>query len=234
MKLKAGIFFFIMFVTTSAFSQSTTDSVKLSTKTNQTTFSIDNNIPKKTIIIKNDSLEQAKTFNVVKKIDSVSTWKPNPQQSIWFSVLIPGWGQFYNKKYWKIPIIYGGFAGIAYAISLNQKYYDSYSKAYRDFIDSNPNTNSYLNILPSSVASSPQWATSVLKNRTNSFRRYRDLSIIIGVGFYALQVIDAFVDAQLYTFDISPDLSMNIQPSLMTTAADYHSVTLGGSLNINF
>src|SRR5699024_9161580 len=89
-------------------------------------------------------------------VDSVSPtqqvetkqWIPDPQKATWLALIIPGGGQIYNKKYWKLPIFYGGFAGCAYAISWNNKTYKDYAQAYRDIMDDNPNTNSFLDLLP--------------------------------------------------------------------------------------
>lgn len=149
-------------------------------------------------------------------------FKPDPLKVVWMAAIIPGYGQIMNKKYWKLPIVYGGFLGCAYAISWNSTIYESYKTAYRDIIDNDPTTNSFLDILPKGITSidSPyiggeaSYKVALLKKQDN-FRRYRDLSIIVSVAYYALTIVDAYVDAQLYDFDISPDLSLRFQPTLM-------------------
>lgn len=179
--------------------------------------------------------------SVLKSIDSVVnrtpkihvSFKPNPQKSLWYALAFPGLGQIYNRKYWKLPIVYGGAAGLTYAITWNNKYYQDYARAYRDIMDSDPNTKSYEKILPYGMDATSTYAQSVLKNKQNSYRRYRDLSIVGAVAFYALTVIDAYVDAQLSDFDISPDLSMQIAPTLLESSNSFKP-TIGVQLNLNF
>lgn len=73
---------------------------------------------------------------------------PNPQRALWLSLIIPGAGQVYNRKLWKIPIVYGGFLGCLYALTWNNQMYNDYSQAYLDIMDDDPNTKSYMNMLP--------------------------------------------------------------------------------------
>jgi len=148
---------------------------------------------------------------------------PNSTKAVWYSVIFPGLGQIYNKKYWKLPIVYGGFMGIAYGLSFNQRYYTDYSLAYRDAMSDDPNLDSYKDFVP------PSWTNikeiqRVMKRKKDFYRRYRDLSIIGMIGMYAVCMIDAYVDAELYSFDISPDLSFRITPSIM----NYTTNTLSG------
>ncbi len=75
-------------------------------------------------------------------------WQPDPMRAVWMGAIIPGYGQIYNRAYWKLPIVYGGFLGCAYAISWNSVIYNDYRGAYYDIIDSDPLTDSYLDILP--------------------------------------------------------------------------------------
>ena len=139
---------------------------------------------------------------------SVKIYKPDPQKAIWYSALCPGLGQLYNRRYWKLPLVGAGVVGIAYAIGWNGKYYTAYTNAYRDIADDNPNTDSYLDLLPKGYTGyNISQLTTLIKNRQQTYRRYRDLSIISAVGVYLLCMIDAYVDAQLYDFDMSPDLS---------------------------
>jgi hypothetical protein len=168
-------------------------------------------------------------------IDSLANirprFKPDPNKSVWYALLFPGLGQIYNRKYWKLPIVYGGVAGITYAITWNGKYYNDYYNAYRDYMDSNPNTNSYVNLIPENYPEGQ--IESFLNSRQRSYRRYRDLSIIIGVAFYAITVVDAFVDAQLAEFDISPELSMKVKPKLMEEPQS-RIPSMGCALQVNF
>ncbi len=146
----------------------------------------------------------------VEPVDSVVAFKPDPVKAVWLGAIIPGYGQIVNKSYWKLPIVYAGFLGCAYAISLNSTRYQTYKKAYFDKIDTNDNTNSYLN-LPNGAKLSEQ----ILKSVYDQYRRYRDLSIFFTVGYYAVTLIEAYVDAQLFDFDISSDISMHIRPALL-------------------
>ena len=141
-------------------------------------------------------------------------WTPNPTKATWLAIVFPGGGQIYNRKFWKLPIIYGGFAGCAYALSWNGKMYKDYSQAYLDIMDSDPTTNSHLGILPPTGYSDSQ-AKEVLRKRKDMFRRYRDLSIFAFIGVYLISVIDAYVDAELSNFDITPDLSLRVEPTII-------------------
>lgn len=141
-----------------------------------------------------------------------ANFKPDPNKTLWLALTFPGAGQIYNRKYWKLPIIYGGAMGVAYAISYYGGHYNDYMRGYRDYLDSDPNTNYHLELLPQGYPESS--AGTYVKNAVNSYRRYRDIFIVVGVAVYALSVIDAYVDAQLADFDISTDLSMKVRPKL--------------------
>lgn len=143
-----------------------------------------------------------------------ANFRPDPNKSLWYALAFPGLGQIYNRKYWKLPIVYGGALGVIYAISWNGTRYTDYKKAYIDCTDSNPNTNYHLEMIPVGYPESS--AETYVKNRMNTFRNYRDIAIAVGVAFYALTVIDAYVDAQLSEFDVTPDLSMKVRPCLET------------------
>lgn len=142
---------------------------------------------------------------------------PNPKRALWLSLVLPGAGQIYNRKYWKLPIFYGGFLGCTYAFLWNQQMYRDYSQAYLDLMDSDANTKSYLDFLPPNfdITGREQQYQTLFKNRRDRYRRYRDLSGFAFVGVYLLSVIDAYVDAQLSQFDITPDLSLRIEPAVI-------------------
>lgn len=186
-------------------------------------------INKKAIInVKDTAMLYDNSYQSIAFKDSI--WVPNSTKSLWYAVAVPGMGQIYNKKYWKLPIVYGGFAAILYAISWNGRYYSDYSNAYRDYMDKNPNSNRYIDLIPSGYPESQ--IESYLEKQQNMFRRNRDFSIILGLGFYAITVIDAFVDAELATFDISSDLSMQIVPAqLYNPESPYGAWGCGISLN---
>lgn len=143
-------------------------------------------------------------------------WIPKSQKSLWLALIFPGAGQIYNRKYWKLPLIYGGFVGCAYALMWNNNMYKDYSQAYQDIMSDNPTAKSYENFLPShvDVKSNLAYYQELFRNRKNLYRRQRDLSIIVTIGVYLLSVIDAYVDAELSDFDISTDLSMSLEPTV--------------------
>ncbi len=144
---------------------------------------------------------------------------PKPTKALWLSLVLPGAGQIYNRKYWKLPIIYGGFLGCAYALTWNQMMYRDYSQAYLDIMDDDPNTKSYLDMLPPryDITGREEQFKKIFKRKKDFYRRYRDLSAFCFIGVYLLSVVDAYVDAQLSEFDISPDLSMKVEPAVIGT-----------------
>ncbi len=146
-------------------------------------------------------------------------WIPNPTKATWLALVIPGGGQIYNRKFWKLPIFYGGFAGCAYALTWNNKMYKDYSNAYKDAVNENWNSNSIQDLLPPGYLDrvSKTQLTETLRKRKDTFRRYRDMSIFAFIGVYLLSVVDAYVDAELSNFDISPDLSMHIEPAIINS-----------------
>ena len=172
------------------------------------------------IVINQDSLPPVQDLN--KKI-----FVPNPTRATWLAVVFPGGGQIYNRKYWKLPIIYGGFAGCAYALSWNGKLYKDYSQAYLDIMDSNPNTKSYEDLLPPNANYSEEQLKTTIKNRKDMFRRYRDLSIFAFIGVYIISIIDAYVDAELSNFDITPDLSMRVEPAIINNQFNSNKKSVG-------
>lgn len=155
-----------------------------------------------------------------------STWRPDTKRAMWLAIVLPGAGQIYNRKYWKLPIIYGGFAGCAYALSWNGKMYKDYSQAYLDIMDSNPNTKSYEDLLPPNATYNEEQLKNTIKRRKDMFRRYRDLSIFAFIGVYLISIIDAYVDAELSNFDITPDLSMKVEPAVIDNNNQFRSTSL--------
>ena len=165
----------------------------------------------------------------------VSQFVPDPQRALWLSLVFPGAGQIYNRKYWKLPILYGGFLGCTYALLWNQQMYRDYSQAYLDIMDDDPNTHSYLEMLPPryDITGREEQFKKIFKNKKNYFRRYRDLSAFCFVGVYLLSVVDAYVDAHLSVFDISPDLSLKVEPAVIPQQGigrTNHSYGMGCSL----
>ena len=149
----------------------------------------------------------------------LASFTPDPSRATWAALVFPGGGQIYNHKYWKLPIVYGGFIGCAYALNWNNQMYSDYSQAYLDIMDDDPTTASYEDFLPPryNVEANKDYLKRVFKNRKDNYRRQRDLSIFSFIGVYLLSVVDAYVDAELSNFDISEDLSVQIRPSIIDT-----------------
>lgn len=147
-----------------------------------------------------------------------ATWKPDPKRAMWLAIVLPGAGQIYNRKYWKLPIIYGGFLGCIYAMRWNNQMYLDYSQAYLDIMDDDPTTKSYTQFLhlgTQITSSNEERYKSIFKSRKDRYRRWRDLSFFCMLGVYALSIIDAYVDASLSQFDISDDLSLHLEPAVI-------------------
>ncbi len=149
------------------------------------------------------------------------TWRPSPKRALWLALVLPGGGQIYNRKYWKLPIIYGGFVGCAYAMRWNNMMYRDYSQAYLDIMDDDPTTESYNQFLhlgsQITDANKARWQ-EIFRKRKDRYRRWRDMSFFVMVGVYAFSVIDAYVDASLSEFDISPDLSLHVAPAVINAS----------------
>ena len=143
--------------------------------------------------------------------NAINYWKPNPTRSLWYSVICPGLGQVYNRSYWKVPIIYGGGAVFAYLIQWQGRMYKEYSNAYYDFMDNDPNTNSYESIFRN-INGTDEWKAKTLKQKRDYYRRYRDMCVFGVSLLYVLNVLDAFVDGHLYDFNVSEDLSLHVEP----------------------
>ncbi len=145
-------------------------------------------------------------------------WRPKPKKALWLAIALPGAGQIYNRKYWKLPIFYGGIVGCIYAMTWNNQMYRDYQNAYMDISDDDPSTqsyNSFLHLGTTITDENKSYYQNLFRKRKDRFRRWRDLSIFATVAVYALSVIDAYVDASLSDFDISDDLSLHIAPVVM-------------------
>ncbi len=146
-----------------------------------------------------------------------SRFRPDPAKATWLAIAIPGGGQIYNRKYWKLPIVYGGFVGCMYAYNWNNQMYTDYKQAYLDIMDSDPNTKSYEGFFRKGYdyEANKSYLQNVFKKRKDRYRRWRDMSIFVTIGVYLISVIDAYVDAQLSSFDISENLDLSISPQLI-------------------
>ena len=169
-----------------------------------------------------------------------SIWKPNPQRALWLALVLPGAGQIYNRKFWKLPIIYGGFLGCIYALTWNNMMYKDYSQAYLDIMDDDPGTASYnkfLHLGNTITKDNEERYKEIFRSRKDKYRRWRDMSFFVMLGVYAISVIDAYVDAELSVFDISNDLSLTIEPAVIPNHGGGSLLdrqSLGVSCKLNF
>ncbi|HEY0055466.1 MAG TPA: DUF5683 domain-containing protein [Pedobacter sp.] len=130
-----------------------------------------------------------------------------PKVAIRRSAIIPGWGQVTNRRWWKVPIIYGGFVGLGLAVDFNQKLYKQFISELQFRYEFPKETRDpELKIIKDQQG---------LIDYRDYYRRNRDLSVLAGVGLYAIQIIDAYIDAKFFRFDISDKLGFKVQPSLM-------------------
>jgi hypothetical protein len=166
-----------------------------------------------------NTASKAQLTDSISKNDTTAKEKPkyhSPKKATLMSAIVPGLGQVYNKKYWKLPIIYGGFAALIYSLNFNQSEYARFRDAYKYRIDGDSTTvDNYVGILRDDDLFALQ----------KSYNRYRDLSVI-GLGLlYVLNIVDASVDAHLFTFDVGDDLSFNIHPTIINIANSNHYQT---------
>lgn len=154
-------------------------------------------------------------------------FKAEPFRATMLAIALPGLGQIYNKKYWKVPFVYAGFGGVVYAIGFNSKEYNIYMQAYQDFTDKIPETDSYLDLIKnvdpstydpvlypkSADPSSTSWYKERMLRQVDIFKKYRDLSYIGIAAWYLFTILDANVDASLFNYDISDNLGLVIAPA---------------------
>lgn len=125
----------------------------------------------------------------------------NPRKALLYSAILPGMGQIYNKKYWKLPLVYGGIAAVGYALNFYQSGYKQYRAELFYLLENDP------------TGVSPEgFNEEQLRTIVNRVRRERDFYLIVAAGVYALQVIDAHVDAHLKAFDLNPELQVKMRP----------------------
>ena len=137
----------------------------------------------------------------------------SPRKAVILSSTLPGLGQIYNKKYWKIPIIYAGLLTSAYYINDNNIQYKRYKNAYFKRLDNNPNNDDFVG----------KYSSGDLLILKDFYRRNREISILCFVGTYIINVLDASVDSHLFDYDISEDISLQIKP---TSTANLNGLSL--------
>ena len=139
------------------------------------------------------------------------TKEHSPRKAAIRSAILPGWGQIYNKKYWKLPLVYGGFIALGYAINFYQTGYIKYKNELFTNLDMGLDQDS--DIRPGDV-----YTTSTYRTVVDQYRRQRDFMIVITGGVYILQMVDALVDAHLKEFDLNPSLKVSWHPSVEQNA----------------
>ncbi|RED96206.1 hypothetical protein C7460_11597 [Marinoscillum furvescens DSM 4134] len=159
--------------------------------------------------------DQIETIKMVSDLD--------PNKAALLSAVLPGLGQAYNNQYWKIPIVYGGGLLIGHYINYNHKIYHEMRNALIAEQDNDPTTENIF---------AERFQESALTRNRDAFRRNRDLLIIIGAAFYLLNIVDAHVSAHLHEFEVNDNLSMQVKPSIQSTALFSHSVGISLSLNL--
>jgi hypothetical protein len=168
--------------------------------------------------------------------DTLSVQKPEkhifraePFRATMLAIALPGLGQIYNRKYWKVPVVYAGFTALVAAISYNTNGYNKYMKAYQDFTDKIPETNSYLklikNVDPSTYdpvlfpnsynPSNASWYKDRMLRQVDYYKKYRDLSYIGIAAWYLITVLDANVDASLFNYNVKDDLELKVEPVIV-------------------
>ena len=176
-------------------------------------------------------------------------FKPETLKATMMAVAFPGLGQIYNRKIWKIPVVYAGFGALIYTATFNSNNYILYMKAYQDFTDKILETNSYLNVISPAVdpktydpmLHAKEYSPSVnsyykdaMLRMVDYYKRYRDLSYIGIAGWYLVSILDANVDASLFNYDVSTNLNLTLAPVQMTLPGGYMGAGISVDLKINF
>jgi Family of unknown function (DUF5683) len=166
--------------------------------------------------IKNDSISDSQkesadlqndtTVRLGKRVVSIETYNKrfDPRKALFYAAVLPGMGQAYNKKYWKIPLVYGGFWGLLYAVKAYDGYQQKYKNQLFDMINY-PNIQVYHGITNAE-------AEKQVRSTIDFYRRQRDYFMILTGFFYLLQMVDAHVDAHLKEFDLNPKMRVSIEP----------------------
>ncbi len=165
--------------------------------------------------------------------DPIAAMAKDPHRATMLAAALPGMGQIYNEKYWKIPVVYTGFAALGVSVYYHSNNFNKFMTAYQDFTDGVPETNSYLDVVrgmdpemydpvlhpDTYIPSQAQWVREQLRNRIDYFKRYRDLSYIGVAAWYLISILDATVDASLSDWDIDEQLSLSIAPRQFASVA---------------
>jgi hypothetical protein len=165
----------------------------------------------------------------------------SPMRATMLAAALPGLGQIYNRKYWKVPFVYAGFGGVGYAIAFNSKQYNRFTRAYIDFTDGIPETDSYLKVIRGAESgqinfedpSVASWIQDQLLRQVDYYRKYRDLSYFGVAAWYLVTILDANVDASLFYYEVDENLNLTVFPSPLPAYNSY-ALGLNVSLKISF
>ena len=161
-----------------------------------------------TLLLRGNAAKDSSYKPLLAQDTAVRKKKFNPKLATFRSAVLPGWGQFYNKKYWKIPIVYGGLGISAGVFFFNIKTYKLLRKAV--ILRSDKDTSNDNQVDPSVI----NLSTESIRQYRNEYRQNVDYSVLFFIVIWGLNVVDATVDAHLKAFDVSPDISMKIRPGL--------------------
>lgn len=187
------------------------------------------------------------TLNVANPVKH--KFKPETLRATMMAVSFPGLGQIYNRKYWKIPVVYIGFGALIYSAGFNSKHYIQYMKAYQDFTDNIKSTQSYISVIAPGVdqktydpvvypndyvpANYTYYKEGMLR-MVDYYKRYRDLSYIGIAGWYLISILDANVDASLFSYDISPNLDIAVAPMQLSLPGGFVGAGINVSMKVTF
>lgn len=185
------------------------------------------------------------TLSVVKP--QKQPFKAEPLKATMLAVALPGAGQIYNRKFWKIPLVYAGFGALFYSAGFNSKNYLIYIQAYQDFTDLIPETDSYIKLIPTEPStydpvlypesydpSTASYYKDGLLRMVDYYKRYRDLSYIGVAAWYLISILDANVDASLFDFDVTDNLDITFAPMIMPLPGGYTGAGLSASIKFTF
>jgi hypothetical protein len=159
-------------------------------------------------VISEDSLVVEEQDTVLLKSYSA---RYDPRKALLYAAVLPGMGQVYNKKYWKLPLVYGGFFALGYAINFYQDLYKDYkTQLFRNLNSGYDEDN---DVYPDPNDPN-KYTTGTLRTAVDKARRERDFFVILMGAMYLLQIVDAHVDAHLKEFDLNPTLKVSIRPSI--------------------
>jgi hypothetical protein len=150
-------------------------------------------------------------------VDTARIKKHSPHKATLYSMILPGLGQAYNKKYWKIPIVYAGFGVFYYLIDYNNTEYQKWRAAYNHAVSDPDGEEDPVNDYEEYYGDNPDF----LRDRKNDARRYRDLNYILAGVWYMLNVLDATVDAHLFSWEVDENLSLRMEPHLQSQMGSY-------------